>query len=826
MVCPCTHPDKKRRILRFSTWKSISSSESFKKYNANAESLLAFLCSNCHVLRPIKVPFLEEDCVKAKEALREILKDDGKYGSFLQDIDTFNFGECTVQDLYDKISSQYFTDIQSNEDKDAWTIIKYILQIIEDPERQASLHLRHLKLRPRIWTPCCNKEHCFRCRTKDFHTGKSCEQNTKSLDSTIVPCPACGLYLTKGDGCNSVTCVCGKKFSWSEEKETNERTNAFYISFPDDTSKSCAEVLCQTIEGNEVHALAWRSRHQVAVNQSILKHWRSQHPYCPHQAISLLDTTKLSAGKAIAVEVWEAKYSNEVLNCRRANEKSRESLFLSLYPTTNDRFIGARRILLSQSLFSEDSFDHDIRIGAKAWVSKNSPLYDRMTTEYLRSSSMQFMTLFGQMKVTATIPGKFHLPCADSWNLSVSNTSLSFSNNNRTTKRPGSVSSYPAAFANIPAERSSICVEVDACFTGPNWLTFGLARRGMENSGSDGVGLTADTWGISDERDNSSEAYIGNCGRRIGRCPKFQQGDIIKGEVDLSAGWFEVTVGAFSYRFDIPIGSCEDYYFAMTFANNHQVSIIPDPFSNHTSQRVLDLSERNALAGESVYHLNPNQSEMYFNLRNQLIQLSKPGDNTSFDHEFLVTWSSKWEEYVRIKNEVRVPETDESMDDRQSLMNMDIGQAYNEMKCYIDMIIKDDGLSPDWSLGTQFSRQNIPTWDHILGACCWSRLHFEEIDRQNSAILSHEFIIEHQDSASFIAAYVLSPNVIESSSPDTIRRAKAYMILNPDEMNEWYDYNVCMVRDCGESLVAGLESVPTSCRCLPRHVKTCQLATK
>lgn len=53
-----------------------------------------------------------------------------------------------------------------------------------------------------------------------------------------------------------------------------------------------------------------------------------------------------------------------------------------------------------------------------------------------------------------------------------------------------------------------------------------------------------------------------------------------------------------------------------------------------------------------------------------------------------------------------------------------------------------------------------------------------------------------------------------------VAKAIAYMALNQEEMNEWYDYNKMMMME-GESLVAGLEKVPSACRCLPRHIKRC-----
>ncbi|KAJ1414131.1 hypothetical protein B484DRAFT_308088, partial [Ochromonadaceae sp. CCMP2298] len=65
----------------------------------------------------------------------------------------------------------------------------------------------------------CNREHCFRCKVKDFHEGRSCTDITSGMDHSVVSCPTCGITLAKGDGCNTVTCVCGKQFSWTAEKE-------------------------------------------------------------------------------------------------------------------------------------------------------------------------------------------------------------------------------------------------------------------------------------------------------------------------------------------------------------------------------------------------------------------------------------------------------------------------------------------------------------------------------------------------------------------------------------------------------------------------------
>ena len=83
--------------------------------------------------------------------------------------------------------------------------------------------------------------------------------------------------------------------------------------------------------------------------------------------------------------------------------------------------------------------------------------------------------------------------------------------------------------------------------------------------------------------------------------------------------------------------------------------------------------------------------------------------------------------------------------------------------------------------------------------------------------LANDFYMEHQDSAPFMAAYFTSA----STSGDARDRALAFMSLFTDDMHAWYDYNAAVVASGGESLLQGLEKVPSSCRCLPRHNKTC-----
>ena len=150
-----------------------------------------------------------------------------------------------------------------------------------------------------------------------------------------MSCPSCSISLVKGDGCNTVTCVCGKQFSWSDELLTTGRCRDFLELFPSPyTDDACVDILCGNIEGSETNALAWRSRNMVATNTGLLKHWTSLYQHCPSQAcaLKLSNAHSSSRGLRLASELWENGHRSEVTKCSQAIDIARESLFTSLYP--------------------------------------------------------------------------------------------------------------------------------------------------------------------------------------------------------------------------------------------------------------------------------------------------------------------------------------------------------------------------------------------------------------------------------------------------------------------------------------------------------------
>ena len=226
IYCPCLHADsKRRRTLDFKQWKLLISENVAKEYTLLADSLLAFLCGGCHSLKSLQIISTDEQVNQAHCHLKKAIDAIGvpvSFEMFLLELNQYQAGEMTVEEFYNRICTVYFSgSMVSNHpkveisnpfmidilhcsreslhhninqiflhlwhqitatDKDVWEEFKRILRMIMDPERRANLHLRHLRSRPRIWTPCCHREHCFRCKTK-----VSIHKNNMIYGNTALP---------------------------------------------------------------------------------------------------------------------------------------------------------------------------------------------------------------------------------------------------------------------------------------------------------------------------------------------------------------------------------------------------------------------------------------------------------------------------------------------------------------------------------------------------------------------------------------------------------------------------------------------------------------
>ncbi len=214
-----------------------------------ARSLVSFLCGSCHSFRSIDIGYEENIAAESYEELKKILAT-SSYADYA-DLDNcmraYLSGVYSVETMYTNLSNDFFPALKTTEDEEAWKTFYLILNQIEDPVRRVNLYLRYLRDHPRVHTLCCNRSHCFRCKTVDFHVGETCWERLNALDNTIVNCPHCDIAIVKGDGCNNVTCICGYAFGWSDELLHGGNCREFINKYPSpkhNPTEVCAALLC------------------------------------------------------------------------------------------------------------------------------------------------------------------------------------------------------------------------------------------------------------------------------------------------------------------------------------------------------------------------------------------------------------------------------------------------------------------------------------------------------------------------------------------------------------------------------------------------------
>lgn len=240
----------------------------YQKYVTLASSLLSIQCSSCHTRTTIFVSTPDkETAATAMSTLRSTIQN---YDQFWIDLNSYDQGAISIRLFFDQITSVYCpTLLSERNDRNAFQIMKNILLLIKSSERRANLHLRYLQFRPCVWSLCCNTAMCFKCKTKTFHDGQTCEEVTATMSNEMLPCGQCGVYLVKGDGCDSIICVCGNRFAWSAELKKIRLSTEFSELYPRNTAILCVTVMSSNEFNSEVRekAIAWSRMHKERYDQ-------------------------------------------------------------------------------------------------------------------------------------------------------------------------------------------------------------------------------------------------------------------------------------------------------------------------------------------------------------------------------------------------------------------------------------------------------------------------------------------------------------------------------------------------------------------------------
>lgn len=350
MYCPCTHREKCKPIMKYPQWCHITSNEHGAKYLKLVDSVLAFLCGSCHCLRSLNVPYSTVDHDKSLGTLENLLNND-KMNLLLSGLSEYIKGVHSTDAFYEQCV-ECFPELNTvvASDEAAWDIMNTILNCTSEPERRANLQLRYYRNRPKIWTSCCKKPHCYKCQISHYHDGQSCEEYQISIgyrnDDIHLPCPQCGVMLTKGDGCSSITCVCKYNFSWTKEKQLQESCNRFSLEFPENTSKECAIYLCENKENSVLmkDAKAWEKKHSLEVSTYLVKWWEAQFPSCPAQCASHYHQPRQ------CIVSGTSKQLNKTINANNESINSAVALYRKLHYKEVTHYDTERAIAL-QNIF-------------------------------------------------------------------------------------------------------------------------------------------------------------------------------------------------------------------------------------------------------------------------------------------------------------------------------------------------------------------------------------------------------------------------------------------------------------------------------------------
>lgn len=163
------------------------------------------------------------------------------------------------------------------------------------------------------------------------------------------------------------------------------------------------------------------------------------------------------------------------------------------------------------------------------------------------------------------------------WCRQSSNNELTFSNDDKTVQRVGSISFFPAAFCDVTSVQDSFKVRVDNVGR-LNYITFGLTERGaIEKEGSGGVGRLTNSWGIwvdCGRYDNLTKFYSSAREKAFTR-HMLRDGDTLFVKLFLGINKANFYVNdVLQIVTELPSSDPKDYQFAMTFSNDSKVTIL------------------------------------------------------------------------------------------------------------------------------------------------------------------------------------------------------------------------------------------------------------
>lgn len=290
-ACPkvrCPSVECSGRVVHQSKWLPLVTQATASNFTSRAGSVMTFQCAGCHARRS-----LMKTEVKEKDAALALLTSHEQLACIAPLVESYLSGEAHQNDVVARVAEianpsgvPQMTALITDDIVDQMKVLMdVVLAACSDLERRATLQSRYMSVFPKFKTTCCRSVHCYKCRTSGFHSNVSCEAISASRASeAVLQCPNCSIHLVKGDGCSSITCVCGTSFSWTTllQQRTVVMANAFEGRHTAEHAPSeCLAVLNNYVSTNEIEvaeATAYQTRNPNPIGRFEDKMWMATHP--------------------------------------------------------------------------------------------------------------------------------------------------------------------------------------------------------------------------------------------------------------------------------------------------------------------------------------------------------------------------------------------------------------------------------------------------------------------------------------------------------------------------------------------------------------------
>ena len=226
----CFNQPNCKCVIDYNDWKPYAAQKDLKNFHKSCKEWLSIRCTSCHTphtlfvetsYKPIFKHVLTElvTMKKTTNSVQYILPNECSESLFIAYVNNEVNDNIFIEKVFgtfDKMKTDTTTKTELKERVEKQELIAS--QIISIDKRFRFQSQFYYTFRSCITSCTCKRRMCYYCKS-NAHPGLTCEQNQNRSPhiGQVNACPRCGIAIVKQDGCDSVKCVCGHKFTWRKE---------------------------------------------------------------------------------------------------------------------------------------------------------------------------------------------------------------------------------------------------------------------------------------------------------------------------------------------------------------------------------------------------------------------------------------------------------------------------------------------------------------------------------------------------------------------------------------------------------------------------------